>query len=203
MELFPDYIIKHFSDPWEYRKEYAMYCLHLPMLPVLLDYEEDKSLKLQRIYGQPYMDNPNGFNPEVLAATIASFHLATLQDDTCICQFDNQPANILQNEEGFHLIDFGDSRRDYPELDISHLLLFWAADVPSVLFSNYCELFLAEYAKHLTLNDNRWRSYLDKNIQAFDNRRRLYNKPGGKNLPEIQLSNRLFLQNYSFTRKTH
>lgn len=171
------------------------------MLPCLISYKENCQLTLQRINGQPYMDNLATFDPARLASTIASFHLATLKDETCLCQVDNQPANILQDGQRYYMVDFGDSIRDFPELDVTHLMLFWAADFPRSLFTDSCRCFLDAYIQYFTIKDTRWQYYLKHNIIAFDERRNKYKKPGGMNPPDIQQSNRQYLHDYSFTKK--
>jgi tRNA A-37 threonylcarbamoyl transferase component Bud32 len=197
IDFFDNEVVKHFSVRDEFYAEAYAYGLVLPMLPMLYEFKEPHWLRMERIEGTPYLDT--GINIPALALTIASFHAVTYLDGLCLCHIDNQPRNILHSPNGYYLIDFADSRMDYPERDITHLLLFWAADMPSTLFKSSCTSFLKHYTKLVALTNDKWKQCLEKSITAFDTRRSLYRKPGGKNAPEIQAENRLFLTQVHFT----
>jgi len=193
-----------------YYAELRVYQLSLPMLPTLLachpssvaptDNPEtgcelpnkEYWIKLQRIHGIPYLDMPEGFNPDMLAQTIAEFHLAALHNDKCLCHIDNQPRNILFSQNRFYLIDFSDCRFDYPERDITHLLLFWAAEMPESSFIPMATGFIDTYRQLIPLSALRWQKCLLQSISAFDSRRLKYNKHG-KNPIETQTANRNLL----------
>lgn len=160
------------------------------MLPKLLDYQiSPAQITLQRIQGHPYLDLADGFSPNTLAQTLAAFHLATLNKGKCLCHIDNQPRNVLEAKDQIYLIDFSDSLVDFPERDITHLLLFWAADLPQDKFNLLTASFMEEYSQIVPLSHQLWQHYLGQSIGIFDSRRKLYNK-SGKNPPEIQTANR-------------
>jgi hypothetical protein len=163
----------------------------LSMVPALLGVQAPLWLMMAKLKNVPYLNEL--FDPTLLAKTIAEFHLATFDGQKCLCHIDNQPANILWDSGCYHLIDFEDSRLDYPELDVSHLLLFWAADVPTYRFTSILAGFLHSYTKLLPLDANRWKACLASNIITFDERRGLYHKQNGKNPPDEHLSNRKLL----------
>ncbi len=144
------------------------------MLPKLLDYAEPYWIKMEKITGIPYLDELNNFQPALLAETIANFHWATLQNDKCLCHKDNAPKNILFCQGKYYFIDFTESEFAYPEKDITHLLLFWAADFPGEFFRSSVTLFL-------------------NNICLFDNRRKNFGKHSGKQPIAIQSANRKWL----------
>ncbi|PKN74063.1 MAG: hypothetical protein CVU50_00365 [Candidatus Cloacimonetes bacterium HGW-Cloacimonetes-3] len=184
-------MIKHFTNPSDYYAEACAYSFNLPMLPRLLDIQEPKMIKLDYVQGTPYLDT--AVDIPSLAGAIASFHLATFTKGLCLCHIDNQPRNILNTKHGYVLLDFSDSHINYPERDLTHLMLFWAADMPTMLFKRHCTDFLRYYQQQVPLSASTWRKCLKKSITVFDRRRKLYNKPGGKNPPEIQAANRLWL----------
>lgn len=154
-------------------------------------------IKLEYVEGVPYLDTE--VDIPSLASTIASFHLATYKEGVCYCHIDNQPRNILRTKQGYFLIDFSDSHTSFPERDITHLMLFWAADLPPKLFIEYCASFLKHYRLRVPLSSYTWKKCLIKSITVFDNRRSLYKKPGGKNPPEIQAENRAWLAQVQLT----
>ncbi len=146
-------------------------------------------ITLQRIHGTPYLDLPEGFSPVTLAQSLAAFHLATLISGKCLCHIDNQPRNVIVAKDQVYLIDFSDSLVDFPERDITHLLLFWAADLPQDKFKSLSARFIEEYSQLVPLSPRLWQKYLEQSIGIFDSRRKLFNK-SGKNPPEIQTANR-------------
>ena len=193
LTVLPDCVIKHFKNPMHFQAELYAYQTGLKMLPELLDYWEPHWIKIEKINGIPYLDRQDCFYPELLAETYANFHLATLKNDKCLCHIDNSPKNILFCQEKYFFIDFSESRFDYPETDITHLLLFWAADFPADYFKNALETFLNGYLSFVTLNSELWNSYLKNNIVFFDQRRKLHGKASGKESPSIQNLNRELL----------
>ncbi len=191
--VLPDCVIKYFSSYKHFQAELFAYQLNLPMLPKLLDYAEPYWIKMEKITGIPYLDELNNFQPALLAETIANFHWATLQNDKCLCHKDNAPKNILFCQGKYYFIDFNESEFAYPEKDITHLLLFWAADFPCEFFRSSVTLFLNTYLSILQLNSERWMTSLQENICLFDNRRKNFGKHSGKQLIAIQSANRKWL----------
>lgn len=191
---------KYFDTPLEFKAELKVYQLALPMIPKLIAYQEPDWILCNRIEGVPYLDSISELDFGLLGATIAAFHLATWQDGRCLCHIDNQPANILATSEGFFLIDFADSSRDFPERDITHLLLFWAADMPEKPFRESCSCFLSAYTSVLALSPKLWQTCLSESIVAFDSRRAHFQKPGGKNPAELQIANRCHLASLQFVQ---
>lgn len=162
------------------------------MVPKLVDALEGQWIVIQRVPGTPYLDCAS-FDACLLARAIAGFHLSTLQDGQCVCHIDNQPANILLNADCVYLLDFSDSRIAAPELDITHLLLFWAADMPPFRFIECTRQFMDSYTAEIQLSSKLWSKCLLQSMEAFDARRARFGKPGGKNEPLIQRQNRELL----------
>ena len=92
---------------------------------------------------------------------------------------DNQPQNILLAGNKYYFIDFSDSRRDFPEVDVTHLLLFWAEEYPFMDFIARAGSFLNRYQQDITLERDRWSRSLKESIIRFDERRAKYNKSPG------------------------
>lgn len=188
--------LKHFSNPDAFAAELFVYQRGLPMIPKLLDFEAPKWIKMQLIEGKPYLDADEGFKPKLLGETIASFHAATKDGDKCFCHIDNQPQNIFWDGEKYVLIDFSESHFDFPETDISHLLLFWAAEFPLSLFAPAAEKFLRGYGRIIRINSRRWESCVVESITRFDARRSLYGKGKGSYDLFMKLANREWLLAY-------
>lgn len=161
------------------------------MLPKLLGYCEPEWIKLEKISGQPYLDTD--FNSGELAKTLAAFHLSSFNGDKCLCQIDNQPCNILAAGRQYYLIDFSDSRYDFPEFDLCHLLLFWAADLPSGVFREKLGIFCEAYNALLPLRPVIWVESMQRATGVFDTRRKRFNKSSGKNPPITTEHNRNLL----------
>ncbi|HQO17594.1 MAG TPA: hypothetical protein PLJ85_00300 [Candidatus Cloacimonas sp.] len=189
----PDCVIKCFSNPKHFQAELFAYQLTLPMLPKLLDYAEPNWIKIERIWGIPYLDNLMNFKPALLAETIAHFHLATYHNGNCLCHIDNAPKNILFCSGKYYFIDFAESNYACPEVDITHLLLFWAADFPYALLQSSVLSFIISYLSILKLDSARWHNSLLDNISLFDSRRYIFSKPPGKQPIDVQTANRNWL----------
>ncbi|HCM16264.1 MAG: phosphotransferase [Candidatus Cloacimonadaceae bacterium] len=175
--LYPNVITKTFSDTRSYEAELRVYRLNLPHVPLLLcngkAEEPEESvwyISTKRIKAKPYLDE-KGFDPARLAAALADFHRASMVDSKCICHIDNQPKNILLNAGDFYFVDFSDSREDYPETDVSHLLLFWAEEYEFIDFIRRAAAFLNSYQTQIPLDPQRWRFCLSDSIKRFDKRR--------------------------------
>ena len=191
LEFTDTEVVKHFNSIQDYRNEIEVYNHRMSVVPKLISSEPESWIKMQRILGTPYMDVL--FDPSKLAEAVATFHSHTLRDGKCLCHIDNQPGNILAYKGRYYFIDFSDCDIDYPDRDISHLLLFWAADFGKTCFQSYVSKFLLAYRRLIPLSADRWQKYLGQNIICFDARRALYNKPGGKNPPHLQQANRDWL----------
>ena len=163
------------------------------MVPALLDYEAPLWIKMLHVTGWPYLNDLASFNPATLGSTLAQFHLATFQDGHCLCHIDNQPANILFDGTDYFFIDFGDSHNDTPETDLTHLLLFWASDLPTDVFSNLARQFLSAYHSLLPIYVSAWEAALTTSISRFDGRRLALGKSLGHNDHPIILNNRKIL----------
>lgn len=161
------------------------------MLPRLLEFQEPEWIKLERVAGQPYLDLD--FTAKALGLALADFHLATWDGDKCLCHIDNQPRNILADGKKFWFLDFSDSSFDYPEFDLCHLLLFWAADLPCPVFETKLQAILAEYNSRLHLRSELWQACLHRAMVSFDARRMKFAKNQGKNPPELILKHRQLL----------
>ncbi|HPS60823.1 MAG TPA: hypothetical protein PLE33_06125 [Candidatus Cloacimonas sp.] len=189
----PDCVIKCFSNPKHFQAELFAYQSGLEMLPQLLDYAEPNWIKMERIWGIPYLDNLMNFKPALLAETIAHFHLATYHNGNCLCHIDNAPKNILFCSGKYYFIDFAESNYACPEVDITHLLLFWAADFPYALLQSSVLSFIISYLSILKLDSARWHNSLLDNISLFDSRRYIFSKPPGKQPIDVQTANRNWL----------
>ncbi|MCB5268876.1 MAG: phosphotransferase [Candidatus Cloacimonadaceae bacterium] len=195
VELRGEVAIKSFQDIDSYHRELKVYQSALPHVPKLVDCGKVDShsyfIQAERIFGIPYLDEP-GFSQTQLAAAISAFHLATLNGDRqCLCHIDNQPKNILLSGHEYFFIDFSDSRRDYPETDISHLLLFWAAEYEHQQFVDFTGSFITEYQRSISLQAKLWHESLKQSITRFDLRRRQHGKASQP--PQCQNENRLWL----------
>lgn len=179
---YPNVVSKLFTDKELYDRELLVYHLTPPHVPDLLSANDAEVMgqKLyyittKRIKGQAYLDQPN-FSATELGAALAAFHAFTYKAGKCLCHIDNQPQNILLAGSKYYFIDFSDSRYDFPEVDISHLLLFWAEEYPFVDFISHAGSLLNRYQEDITLERSRWSRSLKESIIRFDERRAKYNK---------------------------
>jgi len=193
VSVLSDCVIKYFTNPEHFHAELYAYQLTLPMMPKLLDYAEQDWIKMERIWGIPYLDDLNNFKPELLAETIANFHLATYIENKCLCHIDNAPKNILFCPGRYYFIDFAKSKFTFPETDITHLLLFWAADFPYAFLQSSTLSFINTYLSILQLDSARWHTSLQENIRLFDKRRKIFGKLSGKQPIAVQTANRKWL----------
>lgn len=188
-------VIKRFSNPEDFEREYAVYKLELSMTPRLLGWQEPLWLELERIGGQPYLDLPLDVKAVTsLAQTLARFHRATWKNSACLCHWDNQPRNILKREDTFFFIDFSESRRARPADDITHLLLFWASEFTGSQLERLARAFSEEYRRHISLDRITWLDASKESITRFDERRAQYGHPEPHASEKVCLGNRLFLR---------
>ncbi len=180
--IYPSAVSKLFADKELFDRELEVYNLFPPHVPDLLSAGQTELrgqnlyyITTKRIKGKAYLDQTNFSAPD-LAKALADFHTFTYKANKCLCHIDNQPQNILHAGNQYYFIDFSDSRRDFPEVDITHLLLFWAEEYPYMDFIARAQSFLNRYQEDITLNSKRWSEFLKQSIIRFDSRRAKYNK---------------------------
>jgi thiamine kinase-like enzyme len=180
--IYPTAVTKIFDLHQRYKTELMVYKLNIPHVPQMLSHGEACGIEgdawyitIQRIKGKPYLDEET-FNATRLGAALADFHGASLNKGKCLCHIDNQPKNILVSGSDFFFVDFSDSIMDFPETDITHLLLFWAEEVAYLDFIGIAGCFLNSYQQRISLDPKRWRKALKQSITRFDERRLRYNK---------------------------
>lgn len=180
--IYPSVVTKLFQDKSTFERELLVYQAALPHIPKLVAFNQADYQGLniwyitaQRIKGRSYLD-AELFSPADLAKAIAEFHIASAQAEKCLCHIDNQPQNILLSGSEYFFIDFSDSKVDYPETDVSHLLLFWAEEYNYINFIAKAGEFLNTYQNLNPLSGNRWQSCLKNSIIRFDHRRKHHNK---------------------------
>ncbi len=189
---------KYFLREDEYLRELAVYQSALPHVPHLFDHGKALSIsacvndaeaapredygqhgfyiRIQRILGEPYLDLQD-FNAIELGKALSEFHLASHREDgSCLCHIDNQPQNILLASTGYWFIDFSDSRFGRPEEDISHLLLFWAAEFHPASFRDRLKQLLLGYLPGIKLDHQAWKEATLASEQRFDERRSRFGK---------------------------
>lgn len=180
--IYPTAVTKIFDSYRSFENELRVYGLKLPHVPHMLSHGEAEGIDgkiwyitTQRVKGKAYLDE-NSFDPSRLAHCIADFHEASLNKGKCLCHIDNQPKNILVSGADFFFVDFSDSIMDFPETDITHLLLFWAEEFAYLDFIGIAGCFLNSYQQRISLDPKRWRKALKHSITRFDERRMRYNK---------------------------
>ncbi len=188
------YYLKQCKTNLAFERELYVYNLGLDCVPRLIEAVEPLGLKLELVSGVPYFDYPGGFDPQLLAKTIAGFHLCTLKDGRALCHHDNQPGNILYDGDRYYLIDFSDSIHEVIEHDITHLLLFWAEEYRISVFCDLVQRFIVEYSGMITIDYDRFGECLHKNIKRFDDRRQEFVKLKRKNALEADQNRRWLLQ---------
>ncbi|MCB5261356.1 MAG: phosphotransferase [Candidatus Cloacimonetes bacterium] len=179
---YPNVVSKLFTDKELFDRELKVYKLAPPHVPDLLSAGEAEIMgpKLyyitaKRIKGKAYLDLPN-FSTSELGSALADFHAFTYKAEKCLCHIDNQPQNILLAGSKYYFIDFSDSRYDFPEVDITHLLLFWAEEYRYLDFIARAGSLLNRYQEDITLERSRWSRSLKESIIRFDERRAKYHK---------------------------
>ncbi len=189
---FIDTYTKLCKSEQAYCRELEVYAKALPFTPKLLAAHPPGTLILEKLDAIPYLDYAEGFNPELLAETLAAFHLAFQNGDRTLCHHDNQPGNILFNGKQYYFIDFSDSLYENPLHDITHLLLFWAEEFETSLFGGLCHRFMAQYLSQNSIATGSFTHYLQANIIRFDERRNRYCKRQARN-PARTIENRNLL----------
>jgi aminoglycoside phosphotransferase (APT) family kinase protein len=178
----------------QYLRELFVYQKSLAFTPALIEAQPPLTLVLERVEGCAYLDHPEGFDPELLAATLAAFHLAFPSGELCLCHHDNQPGNILFNGSDYYFLDFSDSLYSSPLHDLTHMLLFWAEEFEPSRFERLVNSFMSRYLEISPVPTAEWQPYLKSNIERFDERRRLYARKAHRDLLRAEV-NRDFLRN--------
>lgn len=181
LEFRQDRVIKHFDDPVSCQKELSVYTLGLPVVPRLLADHSPVSLELELIHGCHFADDPGVFDPVILAKAVACLHGAFRQGDKCLCHWDNNPKNILISEGKVYLIDFADICIEYPEYDLTHLLLFWFGSVAEDTLRQAINAFVSSYRELLPIDAPRWNGAIPESLERFIGRRRQW----GRSIPDI------------------
>ncbi len=174
-----DTVSKLFDVQASYERELRVYQADLPHVPELIASgktdQDTWFITCRRVMGEAYLDTED-FSAAGLGKALAEFHQASLDEEKCLCHIDNQPQNILLAGSDYYFVDFSDSREDFPEVDLSHLLLFWAEEYRLGDFRVLVESFLASYEKLIKLNATRWKDSLRQNIKVFEDRRARHGK---------------------------
>jgi len=199
VELLPDRVIKHFTDPVVYQRELDVYCSGLDCLPRMLDQQAPLSITIERVSGIPYLDVKQGFDPSLLAVSVSALHSIKCSGTRVLCHIDNQPKNILASANRYWLIDFSDSAMDHPESDLTHLMLFWADIFSPQEMVTLCNAFLHHYHGRIELDAQRWKACLMDSILRFDERRRKHRKDSASRIKPWQTANRLYLASLADT----
>jgi len=170
---------KHLSNK-SFINELFVYQSDFPYKPELIEIRKPNTIVLRRVDGIPYLDMQELSKAMItkLAQTISRFHAVMHLEDRVLCHWDNQPRNILWDEQKQHfwLIDFEDIRLAHPEADIAHLFLFWAEVMSLETFKNSVNTFLKNYRAVVALNNLRWKKELKNAKARFYRRRRKYDK---------------------------
>ncbi|MBM4398954.1 MAG: phosphotransferase [Candidatus Cloacimonetes bacterium] len=172
--------IKVCSGKTAFNNELFVYQSAYPYKAELIEVQKPHTLVLSKIEGIPYLDIKPllGSIIQKLAFVISKFHSLLHLDDKVLCHWDNQPRNILWDEQrqSLYLVDFEDIRLAYPEADITHLFLFWAEVMDNETFRELSDTFIKAYQKKHRLNTERWKTETRKSRNRFDSRRCKYDK---------------------------
>jgi hypothetical protein len=179
-----------------FANELYVYRSAFPYKVDLIEVQKPHTLVLERLDGIPYLDVPIVTDHMIakLAKTISRFHSVTYVDVKVLCHWDNQPRNILWNEQKqrFYLLDFEDIKLAAPEADLAHLFLFWAEVMSLDDFTSSVNTFLQHYKASVQLKQTRWKQELLKAKRRFDRRRKKHNKKEPV-VNDDRLQNRLYL----------
>ena len=183
--------IKCYSEPGPVARELIIYEMGLPMTARLIEATELR-LKTQYLNGKHYLDELELFFPGMLGRTIAAFHRATFDGSKCWCHSDNNPKNIILdwNLTAYYLLDFEDIVFDYPEHDLTHLMLFWVQHFNESDVMRYKNLFLEAYTLLMPIDPVRWNESIPQSIEKFNQRRIQHGKD-----PSLLLENVGYIQN--------
>lgn len=172
----PEVYYKLCTSARAFVNETRIYDKNLDCTPKLISALPPREIILQKVDGCPYMGHPSGWNPALLGQTIAHYHSSFYDGQKTLCHHDNQPGNILYTGERYYLIDFSETLWEYPEHDISHLHLFWAAEMPLDALCQAVTQFMDSYSDIMPLSTNRLLHFQSQNIKRFDLRRLIHRK---------------------------
>lgn len=175
-----EYHTKVCSSHRAFLNELFVYESAFPNKANLIEIKKTNTLILSKIDGIPYPDVTELSEDIVakLAQAISKLHSIQHLEDTVLCHWDNQPRNILWDEQHkkIWLIDFEDIRLAHPEADIAHLFLFWAEIMNAGLFIKLVHCFLLNYKGPVSLKSTRWERELTNAKKRFDERRKRHGK---------------------------
>lgn len=176
IQIRPFSVLKSFKSPDAFNAELAVYRSSLPFCPKLFNHKAPFWLSLQRLDAVSYLDSDESFDPVALAEVISAFHLNFMEDELTLCHWDNSPGNILACGERYYLIDFEESRYEYPEHDLSHLMLFWVEAYEEPVFQQKKNAFLKAYQTKIPLSEERWTEAVNSSLERFIQRRKQHKK---------------------------
>jgi aminoglycoside phosphotransferase (APT) family kinase protein len=160
--------------------ERAMYLRKLVIMPPLLGAGKEAALYYLDIALIECENIWQASSPDFarIASLYAYLHNAESKNGKSLCQMDTNPQNIIYDVENdrYYLIDFAEWDWQYPEYDLIHHLLFWAAASAQKDFSNIAETFLASYKAVNGIDASKWQQLFPQITQIFDDRRARYNK---------------------------
>ena len=178
----------------EFYRELFVYRHTLPFLPRFIGFEEPHTIIIEKIEGV-HLDEKMALDFSLFSKMFSILHFATFDSRMVICHSDTNPRNYLirNSDKKYFMIDFSESCYNYPEVDLTNFLLFWASCYEPARFRNSMTLFLRAYnAKILLTKQNRVNLY--RLIHFFDMRRAKYGKSPCAN-SSWQTSNRHILVN--------
>ncbi|HNX00636.1 MAG TPA: phosphotransferase [Candidatus Cloacimonadota bacterium] len=169
----------------------------LDFIPKLISYDIKGILEIELIDGVRIidMDKPDFV---AIAAMLDKFHQVQNIENKVLCHIDNNPRNYLYDRlhDKFLMIDFSDSRVDYPEWDVIGFLLFWASIVNRIRFKEIVKEFLTGYTISRLEDEKRFEYIYHQNIFIFDERRKKYNKQESLNNPDVIDNRKSILELY-------
>lgn len=185
-----DRFCKRFFDSDELKKELQVYQKQLPMTARLIS-AGGMQIDLSLLQGRPYLDTPLSFFPGLLGRTLAAFHQSGFDGSKCWCHWDNNPKNILLSEDltAYYLVDFAQLEFDFPEADLTHLLLFWIQHFNDEQLRRFTKLFINAYTLLMPIDKERWNQHIPLSIRRFNQRRIDFGKA-----PDLLLNNTRYIQ---------
>ncbi|MFO7659806.1 MAG: phosphotransferase [Candidatus Cloacimonadaceae bacterium] len=196
-QTMQNYIEKVCRGQKSYLNELFVYQSDFSNKPALIEVIKPHTLFLEKVKGIPYLDFECLSDTMLikLAQTISRFHNIIHLGDRVLCHWDNQPRNILWNEQKqkFYIVDFEDIRLARPEADLAHLFLFWAEVMSYKDFSRSVTILIKDYQKTRRLSAELWKTESRKARHRFDARRRRHNKLEKTNNPDRRKNRKLLI----------
>jgi thiamine kinase-like enzyme len=169
-------VLKSCKSKAAFQRELAVYSNDLSITPRLIS-ADFPILKISYLPTIPIgeMEHPDF---KKIARLYSILHTQTIFRTKCLCHIDCNPKNILysKTDEQYYLVDFSDSKYDFPEKDIINFLLFWAAIFSDSEFENCYTDFLTAYNLNAVINKERFLILLPECIKAFQERRKKFKK---------------------------